>query len=356
MKEGSILELLISGYGTEPDASLALFQTKGSLDFPLSEVVMSDFDMVWNDSVLSCSFLCQGDGYVFAVTETAGYANVYSYKQTIDRQYELADHKKYEMVDKKRIEGDGLCHITYSSKDKVLFGACYGSGTIISLRVDDGLFGDVLFNEKQTGADPLSISRAHCVLLNKMEDLLVVANIALDIVYFYEISDGSIISSRAVALPVGSGPRHALFSPDEKYLYIITEYSNEIFIIQNDCEKRVVSKISTLPDHFSGVSYCSTMCFSKNIAFLYAANRGADTITLFEVCEDETLRRVSEYDCGGKYPRHMIVTNDGCELIVCNQSSNNVSVFELDLDRGFIEKKICDIKFKEPACVVDTIG
>jgi 6-phosphogluconolactonase len=154
-------------------------------------------------------------------------------------------------------------------------------------------------------------------------------------------------------VPKGVGPRHALLSKDERLLYIITEYSNEILVFRNNGEKQLLQRISTLEENYKGTSFCSTLCFSKNGAFLYAANRGADTIALFKIEADGMLIRVKEYDCGGKHPRHMIVTQEGSYLIVCNQNSDNAAIFELDYGNGTLVSKAASIIFTAPSGVLE---
>jgi 6-phosphogluconolactonase len=241
------MDFIISGYGTEKKPTLVLYHYKK--DKPV--------EIKWQDTIESPSFVCQGDGYLFTITEADDYAKVYVYAK---------DNNGYRLSDQRDIDGGALCHITYSSKNKALFGACYGTGTIFSVRVSEGKFGEPLYYERQSGATPDTLTRAHCVLLNKEENELIVNNIALDKIFFYDISDGCLRHKQEVTLPTGSGPRHAILSSDERFLYIITEYSNEIFVYRNDHEKQLLQKISALAEDYSGISFCSTMCFSKKVS------------------------------------------------------------------------------------------
>jgi 6-phosphogluconolactonase len=328
------MELILSGYGSKPTKTIARYTFKNN----------NSIGVDWQDTIENASFVCQGDGYLFTVTEAEDYACVYLY-QRIKRGYELLDQRK--------LEGGALCHITYSTINKALFGACYGTGTVFSIRVRDGKFEELLFHEIQQGMDSSVLTRAHCVVLNQQENVLVVANIALDQIFCYGILDGALKLSQVIEVPKGVGPRHALYSGDETYLYIITEYSNEILVYENDSKKHLLQRISTLSENFTGTSYCSTLCFSKNGAYLYAANRGADTIALFEVNMEGKLSKIAEYDCGGNHPRHMIVSNDGGYLVVCNQNSDNVVFFSLDTEQGFIKAKVLSTEYVAPSGILE---
>jgi 6-phosphogluconolactonase len=328
------MELIISGYGLKPANTIARFTYRNN----------NFVDLDWQDTIENASFVCQGDGYLFTVTEAEDYACVYLY-QRIEKGYQLSDQRK--------LEGGSLCHIAYSSKNKALFGACYGTGTVFSIHVKEGKFEEVLFQDIQQGKTPSDITRAHCVLLNREETNLLVVNIALDQIYYYEVYEGRLKLSNVVAVPKGVGPRHALYSFDEKYLYIITEYSNEILVYANDSEGKLLQRISTLSDNYSGTSYCSTLCFSNNGMYLYAANRGADTIALFRMNNEGRLSKITEYDCGGQHPRHMILTGDGKLLVVCNQNSNRVVFFSLDTEQGFIKEKLHVMEFASPSGLLE---
>jgi 6-phosphogluconolactonase len=332
------MEFILSGYGEKPKTTIAGYSFK---EDGLNKEVAT-IELKWQDSIPNASFVCEGDDFLFTITEADDYAHVYLYQRTVSG---------YQRLDDRRLEGGALCHITYSTKNKALFGACYGTGTLFALRVIDGKFGELLFHEVQLGVDTTALSRAHCVLLNQDETELVVVNIALDQIYFYKVHSGSLFQSQILEVPKGVGPRHALLSKDESLLYVITEYSNEILVYRNNGEKQLLQRISTLAEDYIGTSYCSTLCFSKNGAFLYAANRGADTIALFKIQEDGMLIKGKEYDCGGYHPRHMIVSQEGSYLIVCNQNSDNVTIFELDSRSGDLNNKVASILFPAPSGV-----
>jgi len=125
VKVGMVMEFILSGYGSEPQISLALYGYEK--DKP--------FNLKWQDTIEAPSFVCQGDGYLFAITEAEEYALIYVYRR---------EGKAYHLSDRRKIEGCALCHITYSCKNKALFGACYGTGTVFSIRVSEGKFGEVL--------------------------------------------------------------------------------------------------------------------------------------------------------------------------------------------------------------------
>jgi 6-phosphogluconolactonase len=325
-------DIVISGYGTSQEETIAGYQidSKGMIQ------------KLWKAQVDQASYVTRWEDYLFTVTETDEYCIVYLLKRNKD---------EYFLLDQKKLDGGALCHITYSAKHHVLYGACYTTGTVFGVQVEEDHFGDVIFSEIQHSPSHKSLTRAHCVLLNSREDKLITVNIALDEVISYELKDGVPVFLERLALPEGVGPRHICYSPDETLIYVITEYSNEIFVY-NTQGYQLLQRISTLPPEYSGTSNCSTLCMTKDGRHLYTANRGADTITVFRVTGNGELEWIKDYSCGGKHPRHMLLTDQDEMLIICNQYSNNITAYTLNGSTGELREKVLDFEFKTPSGIV----
>ena len=57
---------------------------------------------------------------------------------------------------------------------------------------------------------------------------------------------------------------------------------------------------------------------------------------------------MKSYSCGGKHPRHMIMSKDGKYIINCNKNSNNVTFFSVD-----DEKIVKEVTFFEPSGIIE---
>ncbi len=325
------IDFVISGYGTAMEETVAGYRLDRE----------GKIHKLWQTQVEQASFVCRWDDYLFTVTEIDEYCMIYLLKRS-NEVYSLLDHKK--------LEGGALCHITYSPKHRTLYGACYSTGTIIGVRVEEERFGNIIYSEVQHSSNSRSLTRAHCVLLNAREDKLLTVNIALDEIITYELKDGIPVLIERIVMPEGVGPRHVVYSGDETLLYVITEYSNEIFVYQ--CKgNKLLQRISTLPIDYQGTSNCSTLCISKDGRYLYAANRGADSITQFLVGSEGKLEWITDYSCAGKHPRHMILTDRNEYLIICNQFSNHVIAFAIDELTGELAQEFV-IEFNKPSGIV----
>lgn len=325
------MELIISGYGEKGNRNLIKCDMHGNV--------------LWSDTIEAPSFVILSGDRMFAVTEVDDHSEMHSY---------IKDGVGYKRVDTARFDGTDLCHICYSEKQNMLFGACWGSGHLLYASLDsDGKFTKTtsLFQPIENGDDTLT-SRVHYVGLNKNEDTLMVNNVGLDIIYFYEIRDGEIYEKDRIYTEKDQHPRHSVFNRDESILYVITELSNEVLVYKMP-EKELVQRISTLPEGFVGKSHCSAICLSPDEKTVYGANRYSESLIFFGVDEDGKLFEKLRLPTEGEKPRHMILTKDGKYLIVLYQVSGEVCIMPLGEDGLPIPGASYKFDFPNAACAAE---
>jgi len=237
--------------------------------------------------------------------------------------------------DKVEIEGSALCYLHWMPKHKVVGGACYYSGDIFTLGIgENGFTGMRSYIHQDAGEGVLT--RAHCLITDKAETVAYTANIALDRLYIYDITeDGSLINERYVQLTKDDGIRHLLLREDTNRLYATTEYQNIVLVFDMSGETPVLlGKIPSLTPDYVMKSYHSGLIMNKAGTRLYVANRGANTITVFATGADTPtgLIRLTESPVCGDWPRDIDFTADESHIISCNQRSNSITFLPLDED------------------------
>lgn len=310
------MKFVISSYKRNYD-TLALFEMKDNQYKKLS-----------SSDILAPSFVVSSNNYIYTY-QKMDVMRLVAYK---------VEFNELVQTDTFLLPGSGVTHLTYSKKNKILIGCSYGDGTIFSFGTYKGRFIKPYTYMKQIDDDRLS--RCHCVLLNNDESNVAVVNIALDAVYIYDIIKKKLIYKDIIHLPAGVGPRHAVYNDDNSLMYIMTEYSNEVFVIDMKT-KKIVQRISTIYN-YEDKTYGATLLFSKNRKYLYASNRGEDSIAKFSVLDNGMLEYKNSFSCGGAHPRHMKLSNDGKYLFSCNMHGNNVAIIDLKT-----EKVVNTIPFEE---------
>ena len=87
--------------------------------------------------------------------------------------------------------------------------------------------------------------------------------------------------------------------------------------------------VSTLPEDFQGENICADLHITPDGKWLYASNRGHDSLACFKLDQEGNMEFSGIYPCGGKTPRNFSVDPDGRYLLVGNQDSDRIAVMEI---------------------------
>ena len=158
----------------------------------------------------------------------------------------------------------------------------------------------------------------------------------------------------SVALPPGDGPRHFHFHPGGKWLYSIQEEGSTVVLFDYDADAGKLTArqtVSSLPKGYAGSNFCSEILVSADGRFVYAGNRLHDSIGIFAVGPDGSLRYVGEEWTRGDYPRSFAFDPAGRFLYCCNQRADHVTVFRVDHKTGGLAFTGEYVPVGNPSCV-----
>lgn len=312
----SAYTLVASGYGKKEEETIGFYKVnkEGKV---VQELLYSGYE--------NPSFLTQVGNRLVIIQEKGDEAIVSIHER---KEAEL------ELLDTITVAGTDLCHISYSARWSILLGACYGTGHVFAIKVgEDGKL-EVLNLIKQE-PNQEGVSRAHCMVPSPNEDYAYGVNIASDQIVCYKLNEKGITINDAfphLQLPLGEGPRHMKWHPTLEVDYVITEYSNRLFVLQGgkeDGSLEIIQTIELLKEQ-RGESYGATLCINGEGTMMYAANRGMDTITQLSIEADGKLVYVQETSAYGCWPRHIALTQDDKSLLIANQKSGKVNIVEVD--------------------------
>jgi 6-phosphogluconolactonase len=186
--------------------------------------------------------------------------------------------------------------------------------------------------ERPKGAYP------HSIDLSPDNRFALVTALGLDklFVYRFDQARGSLAPNDIPFFSVapGGGPRHIAFDPSGKHVYSMNETAGTVTVFSYnavDGGLRELQTISTLPKDFKGKNASAEIEVYPSGKFLYASNRGHDSIAVFAVEPKKgTLMPVENVPTQGNAPGNFQFDPTGSYLFVANENSNNVVVFRVD--------------------------
>ncbi len=220
-----------------------------------------------------------------------------------------------------------------------------GNIAVFALRPDGGI-GDWTAFDQHTGrsVNPQRQTKpyAHSIVTSPDNRFALVPDLGVDKVYVYRFDarDGSLQPNTpaAVALAPGSGPRHIRFHPNGRWVYLVSEIASTVTAFNWDAAAGTLAPfqvISALPAGFKGESASAEMEIRPDGKFLYASNRGDDSLAVFAIdAATGRLTLVEHVPSGGKTPRNFAFDPTAQWIVCTNHGSDNAVVFRVDRDSG----------------------
>jgi 6-phosphogluconolactonase len=200
---------------------------------------------------------------------------------------------------------------------------------------------------------------AHSIDLSPDNRFAFVDDLGLDelLVYKFDSAQGSLTPNDPpfAKLDAGTGPRHFALRPDGKFGYVVSEMGRSVTVLSNDAaggKLQRLQTVSTLPKDFTGRNDDAEIEIHPSGKFLYASNRGHDSIAVFAIDPSKGALTLVEYaPTLGKEPRSFEIDPTGTLLFAENQKSDNIIVFRIDEKTGRLTPtgKVLDVG--SPVCV-----
>jgi 6-phosphogluconolactonase len=275
---------------------------------------------------------------------------------------------KLTLLNQVASKGADPCYITVDKTGKYVLVANYTGGSVGVFPVlADGRLGETSSFIQHTGhgADPERQEgpHAHSIDLSPDNRFAIVDDLGLDetLVYrfdsakgFLALNDPQLYTTLAKADP-GAGPRHFAFHPDDKFAYVVNEMQSTVSAFSYDGAGGVLRRlqtISTFPKEFSAHNDDAEIEVHPSGKFLYASNRGHDSIAVFAIDSNKGTLTLIEYaPTRGQTPRSFEIAPGGSLLFAENEKSNNIVVFRIDDKTGRLTPTGKVEEVAEPVCV-----
>ena len=138
-----------------------------------------------------------------------------------------------------------------------------------------------------------------------------------------------------------AGPRHLVFHPNGKFVYVIGETDRLVYVFDYDPGKGQLKKkqaVSALPPDFQGKPWTADLHITPDGKFLYGSERTSSTLTGFKIePANGTLSSIGSVPTE-KQPRGFNIDSSGRYLLAVGQLSHRMSSYKIDVDSGQLTK------------------
>lgn len=270
--------------------------------------------------------------------------------------------KELHSINQQKTHNYAPCHIVVDATQQLAFVTNYVGGIVCVYPIlKNGSLGEAsqiieLKGKGTTGRQ--EGSHPHSTTISPDNKFAFVSDLGTDKIMTYKIDfeNKKLIPTEQGFLKIqdGAGPRHFAFHPNENIAYVVNELDATVNTF--DYEKSTgqltqKQSVSTLPQDFSGANYCADIHVHPSGDFVYASNRGHNSIAIFKVEKnDGTLTLIGTESTQGDFPRNFNIEPSGKYLWVANQNSDNILKFKIDPSTGKLTN-VGEIKIPTPVCL-----
>jgi 6-phosphogluconolactonase len=234
---------------------------------------------------------------------------------------------------------DSMANIATDRSGEFLFSASYGGNRIAVNPIGaDGIVG------APTQVIPTGLN-AHAFLPSPDNAYVFATNLGSDQIlsFRFDAATGTVTPNDPAVIKVAekNGPRHFVFHPNGKFVYLINELSAALLVFSYDAAHgtwREVQQASALPDKFEGKPWGADIHLTPDGRFLYASERTSSTISAFRV--EAASGRLTPLGSvpTEKQPRGFAIDPSGHLLAAVGELSNAMTIYAIDGDSGALKR------------------
>ena len=230
------------------------------------------------------------------------------------------------------------CYLATDQRGRYLMGAYYFAGMVTVHRLDG-----------EGGAEPVqqieTYEGAHSIQTDPANQYAFVPHIAgevgpnLILQYEFDQETGRLTPNTQPELSPdpNAGPRHFCVHPRLNVFYFSNEQASSVSSYQFDIYTGGLEPFqtaSTLPDGYEGENTCAQIQVASTGKFLYAPNRGHNSIACFRLEPDWGRLTRAAIVPTEPVPRAFSLDPDGRFLYASGLESGNLALYEIDQDSG----------------------
>ena len=299
----------------------------------------------------SYQYLTDDGQYLFSVSELVNNQGaVYSFKKN--------SQGNFEKINQQLTQGDAPCHINFRKKSQTLYTANYMGGSVSIFQTKQGNIEQLSQKLEyfSSGKYPQQASsHAHMVVLSKDENQLHISDLGGDKIYHCKLKPDGLVEAKysLTQFPSGTGPRHFVFSADEKWVYVVGELSGTVDVYStNEGNWEFVQREKIDLSKGDGPKASADIHISPNGQWLVASNRiTRNSLMVFKIKPNGRIKFQHEVQVG-KVPRNFQFNRNGTKIYVACKDEDRIQQYLFNTETGEMQNENKDISVKSPVAIL----
>jgi 6-phosphogluconolactonase len=201
----------------------------------------------------------------------------------------------------------------------------------------------------------------HSIIPAKQGDFIFASDLGVDKIFTYKImrESGKLSQTEksSISSTPGAGPRHFTIHPSQNLAFSVEELSSTIASYQLNPNTGVLTayeRVPMLSPDFPGdkTSTAADIHISPDGKYLYASNRGDDTLVIYSIdANSGKLRLVGHEPTQGAHPRNFYMDHTGDFMLVANKDNDHFVMFDRETNTGKLKFTGTEVSVPAAVCL-----
>lgn len=241
-------------------------------------------------------------------------------------------------INRQSSNGDHPAHVTIDETGQWLLSVTYSGATVNVHPIHpNGAIGELVDSVKHEGSgsnkERQDAAHPHSVIQVPGKNLFLVSDLGTDTISTYKLNPdtGKLTLQYKTRTEAGAGPRHLCFHPTKPLVYSLNEINSTLMVyrISPEGQLEFLQLLPLLPDSYKEPNTSAEIAVSSDGRFVYASNRGHDSIASFAIQDNGTLENLGLTESGGEGPRHFAVIPGNDWMVVANENSHTLTALKM---------------------------
>lgn len=264
-------------------------------------------------------------------------------------------------INEKSSFGRAPCHISIDKTGRWAIVSNYGGGNWLVYGLQsDGSVGALADSLSFSGKGPNMGSHVHSATISDDNRFVYIADLGTDKLHCYNLNaqTGKLTPNQTPVMSVkpGSGPRHFTIHPNGRFAYLAEETTSSVAVFSRNPQTGSLTllqdRVASLPADFTGENTHADIHTDPSGRHLYVSNRGHNSLSIFTIATDGTIKLIGHQSIMGAKPRNFMVHPSGQFVLVANQDTDNIVVFRRDSKTGLLTDTGERASVPAPVCLV----